>query len=115
MTNSKIGLGTAAIGRPLYINIKKEVTEYDFSLEAFRQKGIAILEAAYNQGIRYFDTAPGYGMAEQMLIDWAMEKEDPSIEVATKWGYTYVANFDILLLWKQVFWKMRKSSIVWLH
>ena len=93
-TNKKIGLGTAAIGRPLYINIKKEVTENNFSLDAFRQKGIALLEAAYAQGIRYFDTAPGYGMAEQLLIDWVKEKQDVSIEVATKWGYTYVANFD---------------------
>ena len=93
--NHKIGLGTAAIGRPLYINIKTEVArENNFSLEAFRQKGIALLEVAYEQGIRYFDTAPGYGLAEQLLIDWVKEKQDASIEVATKWGYTYVANFD---------------------
>lgn len=92
--NKKIGLGTAAIGRPSYINIKKEAATHDFSLEAFKQKGIAILESAYQQGVRYFDTAPGYGMAEQMLMDWVMEKQDTSIEVATKWGYTYVANFD---------------------
>ncbi|MGK0363080.1 MAG: aryl-alcohol dehydrogenase-like predicted oxidoreductase [Saprospiraceae bacterium] len=94
MKNSKIGLGTAAIGRPLYINIKKETAVNDFSKEVFRQKGIDILETAYEQGIRYFDTAPGYGMAEQMLIDWVQEKEDTRIEIATKWGYTYVANFD---------------------
>lgn len=94
MTNSKIGLGTAAIGRPLYINLKRDITENDFSLETFRQKGIAMLEAAYEQGIQYFDTAPGYGMAEQMLRDWMKGKEDSNIEVATKWGYTYVANFD---------------------
>ena len=94
MTNSKIGLGTAAIGRPLYINIKRELAEKDFSMEAFQKKGNTLLEAAYDQGVRYFDTAPGYGMAEQLLIDWVKGKEDSSIEVATKWGYTYVANFD---------------------
>ena len=91
---SKIGLGTAAIGRPSYINIKQSASAYDFSQENFRRKGIAVLETAYNRGIRYFDTAPGYGMAEQMLIDWLKNKNDNSIEVATKWGYTYVANFD---------------------
>ena len=68
--NRKIGLGTAAIGRPLYINIKTETMASDFSLEAFRQKGMAMLDAAYEQGVRYFGTAPGYGMAEQLLIDW---------------------------------------------
>lgn len=89
----KIGLGTAAIGRPQYINIRTEATT-EFSLENFRRKGLEMLNNAYHQGIRYFDTAPGYGMAEQLLIDWITEKDDPSIEVATKWGYTYVANFD---------------------
>ena len=88
-----IGLGTAALGRPQYINIKKEATP-PFSLEAFKQNGIDILNSAYDQGIRYFDTAPGYGMSEELLIDWVRQKDDDSIEVATKWGYTYVANFD---------------------
>ena len=68
MKTQKIGLGTAAIGRPQYINIRNQHTEV-FSLEAFKEKGTQVLEAAYKQGIRYFDTAPGYGMAEQLLID----------------------------------------------
>ena len=89
----QLALGTAAIGRPQYINIRQETTT-DFSLDTFKQKGKEILEAAYRQGIRYFDTAPGYGMAEQLLLDWLKEKDDAHIEVATKWGYTYVANFD---------------------
>ncbi|MFK7937368.1 MAG: aldo/keto reductase [Saprospiraceae bacterium] len=89
----QIGLGTAAIGRPQYINIRqKEATP--FSLDAFRQKGFSMLDAAYAQGVRYFDTAPGYGLAEQLLIDWVATKNDATIEIATKWGYTYVANFD---------------------
>jgi aryl-alcohol dehydrogenase-like predicted oxidoreductase len=89
-----IGLGTAAIGRPQYINIRQDTTDTQFSLERFRQKGLEMLDAAYAQGIRYFDTAPGYGMAEQLLLDWIAHKDDNSIEIATKWGYTYVANFD---------------------
>ncbi len=89
----KIGLGTAAIGRPQYINIRQEATT-EFSFDDFRKKGLEMLDTAYDQGIRYFDTAPGYGMAEQLLIDWIAQKDDASIEVATKWGYTYVANFD---------------------
>ena len=93
MKKHLLGLGTAAIGRPQYINIRQEATT-EFDLEAFQQKGIAVLNDAYNQGIRYFDTAPGYGMAEQLVLDWVVKKNDPSIEVATKWGYTYVANFD---------------------
>ena len=78
----KIGLGTAAIGRPQYINIRQETTT-EFSLDDFRKKGLEMLDTAYRQGIRYFDTAPGYGMAEQLLIEWVAKKEDASIEVAT--------------------------------
>ncbi|UXX78442.1 aldo/keto reductase [Reichenbachiella carrageenanivorans] len=89
----KIGLGTAAIGRPQYINIKPSPTT-SFELEAFRQAGLHTLDEAYAAGIRYFDTAPGYGMAEQLLIDWLERQEDLEIEIATKWGYEYVANFD---------------------
>ena len=90
---NSIGLGTAAIGRPQYININQEA-KTPFSLPEFRQKGFEMLDFAYDTGIRYFDTAPGYGLAEQLLIDWLQHKNDPSITLATKWGYTYVANFD---------------------
>ena len=94
MINNKIGLGTAAIGRPSYINIRKDKNTSPFSYEVFRQQGIQTLEAAYKQGIRFFDTAPGYGIAEQMLIDWLRKKGKIDVETATKWGYTYVANFN---------------------
>lgn len=89
----KIGLGTAAIGRPQYINIKRESRE-KFDREGFEEKGRQVLDIAYQHGVRYFDTAPGYGLAEQLLIDWVKEKQDNTIEVASKWGYAYVANFD---------------------
>ncbi len=88
-----IGLGTAAIGRPQYINLKAESSEV-LDIEVFKQKGKIVLEEAYQQGVRYFDTAPGYGLAEQLVLDWVTEKADTSIEIASKWGYTYVANFD---------------------
>lgn len=89
----KIGLGTAAIGRPQYINIKKG-TPKKFDREKFRQHGLNVLDLAYENGVRYFDTSPGYGMAEDVLIDWLKTKKDDSIELATKWGYSYIANFD---------------------
>ena len=44
--------------------------------------------------MRYFDTAPGYGLAEALVLEWLQTKNDPTIEIATKWGYTYTANFD---------------------
>ena len=91
---NNIGLGTAAIGRPLYINVKQNVSAESFSLPKFKENGLQVLEDAYNKGVRYFDTSPGYGIAEQLMVKWLEKKNDPSIQVSTKWGYTYVANFD---------------------
>ena len=88
-----IGLGMAALGRPQYINIKEKNTP-ELHLNDFKQLGLSVLENAYQLGIRYFDTAPGYGLAEHLLLDWLQTKNDASIEIATKWGYTYVANFN---------------------
>ena len=88
-----LGLGTAAIGRPQYINIRQDVAT-EFSLATFKEAGKKVLDLAYEKGLRYFDTAPGYGLAEELLIEWIQEKKDAHIELATKWGYTYVANFD---------------------
>ena len=53
---SNIGFGTAVIGRPQYINVKQE-QNMPFDLDVFRQHGLNVLESAYQQGIRYFDTA----------------------------------------------------------
>jgi aryl-alcohol dehydrogenase-like predicted oxidoreductase len=91
--HKKIALGTAAIGRPEYINIRQS-NKPKFNLKTFKTAGLKILDEAYHQGIRYYDTAPGYGMAEQLLIDWIAERQYTDVEIATKWGYSYVANFD---------------------
>ncbi|MDD7915875.1 aldo/keto reductase [Polaribacter ponticola] len=89
-----IGLGTAALGRPQYINVRTESCD-NSNLAEFRKQSFIVLEEAYNLGIRYFDTAPGYGLAEELLLEWLQTKDDKTIEVATKWGYTYTANFDV--------------------
>ena len=94
MKTFKIGLGTAAIGRPHYINIRNTATAA-FDLDTFKKKAFQVLNAAYKKGIRYYDTAPGYGIAEQIVSEWIKTKNDNTIEVATKWGYVYKANFEL--------------------
>ena len=89
--NGIIGLGTAAIGRPQYINIKESQEELTF--DEFKAQGVAVLDRAYQLGLRYFDTAPGYGMAEGLLLDWLKNRKYTDVEIGTKWGYTYVADF----------------------
>lgn len=89
----QLGLGTAALGRPQYINVRQENCE-NSDLEIFRKQSFQVLENAYNSGIRYFDTAPGYGLAEELVLEWLQTKNDTSIEIGAKWGYTYTANYD---------------------
>lgn len=88
-----LGLGMAAIGRLHYINVRTNTNKIN-NVDKLKTNGFKVLDKAYNLGVRYFDTAPGYGLAEQLLIDWLGNKNDNTIKVATKWGYTYTANFD---------------------
>ncbi len=90
----KIGLGTAAIGRPVYINIRKSDNVKPFDKLQFMKEGKNLLSSAYSNGIRHFDTAPGYGIAEQILLEWVRENNITDITISTKWGYTYVADFN---------------------
>lgn len=89
-----IGIGTASIGRPHYINIKTKVIDEPFNKQNFILKGKSMLTESYKQGIRHFDTAPGYGIAESILLEWISEFQPKDITISTKWGYTYVANFN---------------------
>lgn len=95
LKESKIGLGTAAIGRPLYINIKdEEIQKRGFDYSSFKNQGINFLNEAYKAGITHFDSSPGYGIAEEMLINFLKDKSLNDLSISTKWGYTYVANFN---------------------
>jgi aryl-alcohol dehydrogenase-like predicted oxidoreductase len=57
----------------------------------------AVLDAAYDAGVRYFDAARSYGRAEAFLASWlagrALGPED--LTVGSKWGYTYTADWRI--------------------
>ena len=94
MTKTKIGLGLAALGRPEYINIRTD-NSIDKSEEAFKENASDVLEFAYEHGIRYFDTAPSYGKGEQFLINWNSKNRYNDVSLSTKWGYTYVADWEL--------------------
>lgn len=91
---TKIGIGLAALGRPEYINIR-ENKSIDKSEKAFREKAFEVLDFAYENGLRYFDTAPSYGKGERYLFDWKTERKHSDINISTKWGYSYIANWEL--------------------
>jgi aryl-alcohol dehydrogenase-like predicted oxidoreductase len=94
MIETKIGLGLAALGRPEYINIRA-TNLHSTSVEAFRENAFSVLDFAYKKGLRYFDTAPSYGKGEQFLTDWNAKFQYEDVLLSTKWGYTYMADWEL--------------------
>lgn len=95
---ANFGLGMAAIGRPGYINVGhgKDLSGKT-SLGAMRKNAHAVLDAAWEEGIRYFDTARSYGRAEEFLGAWIQKRNitPDQINVGSKWGYTYTAAWQV--------------------
>ncbi|MFC9957866.1 aldo/keto reductase [Streptomyces nigra] len=90
-----IGLGLAAVGRPGYINLgRDEDLGADRGVEALRTRTHELLDAAYAQGVRYFDAARSYGRSEEFLAGWLTARPDvDDVVVGSKWGYTYTADW----------------------
>ncbi|MFE1290963.1 aldo/keto reductase [Streptomyces sp. NPDC058751] len=90
-----LGLGLAAVGRPGYINLgREEDLPADRSVDALRERTRELLEAAYAQGVRYFDAARSYGRSEEFLAGWLNSRPDvDDVVVGSKWGYTYTAGW----------------------
>jgi len=94
---SRLGLGMAALGRPGYINVGHRA-----DLAGHRDvAGLSlhthhILDLALEYGVRYFDAARSYGKAEEFLASWIDGQEGTlhDVVVGSKWGYTYVADWD---------------------
>ncbi|BAO76528.1 L-fuco-beta-pyranose dehydrogenase [Winogradskyella sp. PG-2] len=86
-------MGMAALGRPDYINIRSNTI--DKSIGAFKKEAFKVLDESYLLGIRDFDVAPSYGLGEQFLLEWNDSRGYNDVRLSTKFGYTYVANWEI--------------------
>ena len=94
---ARLGLGLAALGRPGYVTLNHATDlggRYDpASMEAHAH---AVLDAAFDAGIRYIDAARSYGRAEDFVASWldARALEPGDVTLASKWGYTYTAGWS---------------------
>jgi aryl-alcohol dehydrogenase-like predicted oxidoreductase len=93
---SRIGLGLAALGRPVYLDVGRD---RDLGSERTRAAMEArcrdVLDAAYASGIRYVDVARSYGDAEAFLGAWLDPGDRSEVVVGSKWGYTYVGGWRL--------------------
>lgn len=95
---SSLGLGLAALGRPGYVNLGHATDlQSSYDVEAMQAHTHAVLNAAWDLGIRYFDAARSYGRAEQFLSSWLRTRQiaTSDIAVGSKWGYTYTADWQV--------------------
>ena len=94
---SPVGLGLAALGRPGYINLGHAADlEGDYDLTRMEAHAHAVLDAAWEAGVRYFDAARSYGRAEAFLAGWLAKRRiaPGAVTVGSKWGYTYTAGWQ---------------------
>ena len=93
-----MGIGLAALGRPGYLNLGhgKDLGD-ERSVEGLERRTHEVLDAAWEAGVRYFDAARSYGRAEEFLGSWlrARELAPGTFMVASKWGYTYTADWQV--------------------
>ncbi|MEU0301510.1 aldo/keto reductase [Streptomyces sp. NPDC006175] len=94
---SHIGLGLAAVGRPGYITPHRDRDlPGDRGVDALRARTHELLDAAYAQGVRYFDAARSYGRAEGFLAEWLTARPDVTdVVIGSKWGYTYTGDWRV--------------------
>jgi aryl-alcohol dehydrogenase-like predicted oxidoreductase len=93
-----LGLGLAALGRPGYINLghARDLGD-DRGQGALERRAHAVLDTAFEGGVRYFDAARSYGLAEAFLASWLATRAlaPGAVTVASKWGYTYTAGWRV--------------------
>ncbi|WP_430644786.1 aldo/keto reductase [Agromyces sp. GXS1127] len=93
---ARLGLGLAALGRPAYITTGRDASlGDDRSVDAMRRRAHAMLDVAWERGIRFVDAARSYGRAEEFLGSWlaAHPGRRGELELESKWGYAYVGGW----------------------
>jgi len=94
----RLGLGTAALGRPGYITIgHANDLEHAYGVAAMEEHCHAVLDEAWRLGVRWFDAARSYGRAESFLASWLASRHvaPTDVTISSKWGYRYVANWQV--------------------
>ncbi len=98
LSTTRLGLGLAALGRPGYINLGHAADlDHEYDPAAMESHAHAVLDVAWEHGIRYFDAARSYGRAEEFLASWLKSRNfrPEDVVVGSKWGYTYTAEWRI--------------------
>lgn len=93
--HNRLALGLASLGRPGYINLGhgQDLGATDYA--SMEDRCMAILDGAYDAGIRHIDAARSYGRAEDFLALWINRRLPEGLFISSKWGYRYTADWKI--------------------
>ncbi|MBI39876.1 MAG: aldo/keto reductase [Leptospiraceae bacterium] len=91
MNVQNFALGLASLGRPGYINLGHGQDLGDIDYASMQERCLAVMDAAYDAGIRHIDAARSYGSAENFLALWMDKRRPADLFISSKWGYRYTA------------------------
>lgn len=100
----KLGLGMAALGRPGYINLGRDAVFGDSAsrpLDKMQKQADLVLDCLFakSTGRPWIDCARSYGLSEQFVGEYLRRNNIKPVDVycSSKWGYTYVADWNVKL------------------
>ncbi|KAL7507738.1 hypothetical protein ACHAXN_004838 [Cyclotella atomus] len=100
----KLGLGMAALGRPGYINLDRDGifgSSDSRPIEKMQKQADLVLDSLFANadGRPWVDCARSYGLSEKFVGEYLRKNNvKPSdVYVSSKWGYTYVADWQVQL------------------
>jgi hypothetical protein len=97
----------AALGRPGYINLDRStILGTERTIETMQSQANLVMDQLFqlsssssSSTLPWLDCARSYGLSEKFVGEYLRSnKIDPdSVHVSSKWGYTYVAEWNIAL------------------
>jgi aryl-alcohol dehydrogenase-like predicted oxidoreductase len=95
----------AALGRPGYINLDRSVTfgAGERNVADMQKNADTVLDFLFtnnnNNNKPWLDCARSYGLSEQFVGDYLRKRDikPNDVYVSSKWGYTYVADWQVKL------------------
>lgn len=98
----RMGLGMAALGRPGYINLDRSAIfgDQERSIDDMQKQANRVMDRLFAiMDVPWLDCARSYGLSEQFVGEYlrANKIKPQSVYVSSKWGYTYVADWNVAL------------------
>lgn len=114
----RIGLGMAALGRPGYINLQRDTHLSSRTVDGMQSQANVVMDKLFRQCqelnsnndsdtsegknkklVPWLDCARSYGLSEKFVGEYLRTNNvlPEDVYVSSKWGYTYVADWNVEL------------------